>query len=242
MTKLTVVSFNTHAGLHAPAGLHGCPPYDLEQVLRDFEADVIVLQEVWQPDDDVSPVEKAAAARGDELHTVSLGRAVRTDRGPRLRLPGAGNGTVSVAVLTRHPVVSSAELPVGRVLGDPALDRRALHLGLDVDGIVVDVVAVHLTSRLPHGPPIQMRRLRTQLPDGARPAIVAGDFNLWGPGVSACLPGWRRPVRGRSWPSHRPHSQIDHVLLGSGIEMLDAAVLDDVGSDHRPIRVILDLR
>ncbi len=242
MAKLTVVSFNTHAGLHAPRDHHGCPPYDLEQVLRDFEADVIVLQEVWQPDGDVSSVEKAAAGRGDELHTVPLGRAVLGERGPRLRLPGAGNGTVSIAVLTRYPLVSSAELPVGRVLGDPALDRHALHLGLDVDGTVVDVVAVHLTSRLPHGPPIQMRRLRTQLPDGARPAIVAGDFNLWGPSVSACLPGWRRTVRGRSWPSHRPHSQIDHVLLSPGIEVLDAAVLDHVGSDHRPIRVTLDMR
>ncbi|HEX7521178.1 MAG TPA: hypothetical protein VF441_03870, partial [Acidimicrobiia bacterium] len=62
------------------------------------------------------------------------------------------------------------------------------------------------------------------------------------PAVSAMLPGWRRPVRGRSWPSHRPHSQIDHVLLGPGIEALDAGVLDDVGSDHLPIRVTLDLR
>jgi endonuclease/exonuclease/phosphatase (EEP) superfamily protein YafD len=96
-------------------------------------------------------------------------------------------------------------------------------------------------STSPYGPPTQLRRLRPQLPDDDRPAIVAGDCNFWGPGVTAFLPGWARAVRGRTWPARRPHSQIDHILVRptSRIEVLDSAVLPEVGSDHRPVRATL---
>jgi endonuclease/exonuclease/phosphatase family metal-dependent hydrolase len=46
-------------------------------------------------------------------------------------------------------------------------------------------------------------------------------------------------VRGRTWPAHRPHSQIDHVLVRDDVEVVDAAVLGEVGSDHLPLRVTL---
>jgi endonuclease/exonuclease/phosphatase (EEP) superfamily protein YafD len=32
------------------------------------------------------------------------------------------------------------------------------------------------------------------------------------------------------------------VLVRNGIEVVDAAVLDEVGSDHRPVRATLRLR
>ena len=70
-------------------------------------------------------------------------------------------------------------------------------------GRPVRLVAVHLTSRLPHGPPLQLRRLARALPPPGTPAVVAGDCNFWGPGVEALLPGWRRAVRGRTWPARR---------------------------------------
>jgi endonuclease/exonuclease/phosphatase (EEP) superfamily protein YafD len=88
---------------------------------------------------------------------------------------------------------------------------------------------------------MQLRNLRRRLPPPGQRAVIVGDFNLWGPAVSALLPGWRRAVRGRTWPAHRPHSQIDHVLVRDGVEVVDAAVLGEVGSDHRPVRVTLRL-
>ena len=100
-------------------------------------------------------------------------------------------------------------------------------------------MAVHLTSRLPHGPPLQLRRLAAAIPASDRPGILTGDCNFWGPPASALLPGWRRTVRGRTWPAHRPHSQIDHVFVRGGIEVVDAAVLPPVGSDHRAVRARL---
>jgi endonuclease/exonuclease/phosphatase family metal-dependent hydrolase len=130
-------------------------------------------------------------------------------------------------------------IPVGDVPGDPALRRCALRVALDVGGQDLDLIAVHLSSRLPYAPPMQLRNLRRRLPPPGQRAVIVGDFNLWGPAVSALLPGWRRAVRGRTWPAHRPHSQIDHVLVRHDVEVVDAAVLDEVGSDHRPVRVTL---
>jgi endonuclease/exonuclease/phosphatase family metal-dependent hydrolase len=134
-------------------------------------------------------------------------------------------------------------LPVGRVPNDHTPERAGLHVEVETPGATIDVVGIHLTSRLPYGPPIQLRRLRAQLPAPTRPAIVTGDCNFWGPGVVAYLRGWERAVRGRTWPARMPHSQIDHILVRNGpstaISVLDAEILPDVGSDHRPVRATL---
>jgi endonuclease/exonuclease/phosphatase (EEP) superfamily protein YafD len=114
-----------------------------------------------------------------------------------------------------------------------------LHLEVDVHGTPLQLIAVHLTSRLPHGPPEQLRRLVRQYHSLTGPAVLAGDCNFWGPGVERFLPGWSRAVRGRTWPAPRPHSQIDHVMVRGGVTAVDGEVLADVGSDHRPVRVRL---
>ena len=56
--------------------------------------------------------------------------------------------------------------------------------------------------------------LRRQLRTEARPdAVLAGDMNTWGPLVHLFMPGWQRAVIGRTWPSWKPHSQIDHIMV-----------------------------
>jgi endonuclease/exonuclease/phosphatase family metal-dependent hydrolase len=158
-----------------------------------------------------------------------------------MRRDHTGTGIGGLAVITRLPSRRIARLSVGTVPGDFTPERGALHLEVDVDGTTDAVVGVHLTSRLPFGPPVQMRRLAKQLPPRDRHAVVAGDHNFWGPGVSTFLPGWKRTVRGRTWPARRPHSQIDHILVRAAdrVEVLDSAVLPAVGSDHRPVRATL---
>jgi endonuclease/exonuclease/phosphatase (EEP) superfamily protein YafD len=104
----------------------------------------------------------------------------------------------------------------------------------------VHLVGLHTSSKLYFaGPVTHLRTLRPLLPSGPEPAIVAGDFNLWGPGVVRLLPGWRRAVVGRTWPAHRPHSQIDHVLVNSAVETLESEILPRFGSDHLPVKVRL---
>src|SRR6266480_968079 len=254
MSELSIVTLNLHGGMRTrristPRLRQYTPPADaassngafnVAAVLRSFDADVLVVQEVWWPDKGPAAVDVVAADRGATVHTALFGRGkvepwphyVSGRRGP-------GNGSIGIAVITRPPARLVANLPLGRAATDPGPQRYAQHLRLDVGGQDLDLIAVHVSSRLPYAPPVQLRNLRGQLPPPGQRAVIVGDFNLWGPAVSALLPGWRRAVRGRTWPSHRPHSQIDHVLVRDGVEVVDAAVLEEVGSDHRPLRVTL---
>jgi endonuclease/exonuclease/phosphatase family metal-dependent hydrolase len=254
MTELSVVTLNLHGGIRTrristPRLRQYAPPpdaassngaFDVAAALRSFDADVLVLQEVWWPDRGPAAVDLAAADRGATVHTASFGRGI-VEPWPHFvsERRGCGNGSIGIAVITRLPARLVGKLPVGRAATDPAPQRCAQHLRLDFDGLELDLVAVHLSSRLPHAPPMQLRNLRRRLPPPDRRTVIVGDFNLWGLAVTALLPGWRRAVRGRTWPAHRPHSQIDHVLVRNGFEVVDAAVLDEVGSDHRPVRVTL---
>jgi endonuclease/exonuclease/phosphatase family metal-dependent hydrolase len=242
MPELTIASFNAHAGLRAHRN-GVCEPYDLEAVLLDLEADVIVVQESWAPDGGTAAVRRVADARGAELFELRFGRA-RLEPWPHVPRDSSGHGDIGLAIISRLPSTLAGRLEVGKVAGDPTPERGGLHVVLDVGGTAVDLVGIHLTSRLPYGPPIQLRRLAAQLPAPGRPAIVAGDCNFWGPGVQAFLPGWKRTVRGRTWPARQPHSQIDHILV-RGVdrtEVLDSEVLPAVGSDHLPVRATLRVR
>ncbi len=244
MPELTVCSFNCHAGVRARQN-GACTPYDLDAVLLDLgaDADVIVVQESWTPDGGVPAVRRVADASGMHLLELRFGRA-RLEPWPHVPRDQNGHGTVGLAILSHLPMAEQGRLAVGMVPGDHTPERGGLHVALDVAGTEVDLIGVHLTSRLPYGPPIQLRRLAAQLPSpGRRPAIVAGDCNFWGPGVQTFLPGWSRTVRGRTWPASRPHSQIDHILVrsGDGVQVLDHEVLPEVGSDHRPVRATLEL-
>ena len=67
-------------------------------------------------------------------------------------------------------------------------------------------------------------------------------MNLWGPPVRAFLREWHRAVKGRTWPSENPHSQIDHILVRGAVRIASGEVLPDAGSDHRPVRAELTLR
>jgi endonuclease/exonuclease/phosphatase family metal-dependent hydrolase len=240
MPALTLASINTHYGLRPgrPAGVE----YDVTAALRTLDADVLVVQEVWRPDDGVCVVDEAARELGLAVQHLALGRATTRGRWPHFATGEDSEGTIGVAVLTNLPMCVVGPIPIGPTVGDTLRERDVLHVQLDVDGVAVHLVGVHLSSRLPHAPPLQLRRLARQVPAAGVPTIVAGDCNFWGPGVRAFFRGWRRAVRGRTWPATRPHSQIDHVLVRpADIEVLEGRVLPDVGSDHRPVRVRLQI-
>ena len=109
---------------------------------------------------------------------------------------------------------------------------------VDVDGSELAVHGTHM-SHITHLSPAQYRRLARLLPPLDRPALLAGDMNMWGPPASSFFKGWRRAVIGRTWPAHRPHSQLDHILVTPAVEVTAARVADATGSDHRPVVVTL---
>jgi len=153
-----------------------------------------------------------------------------------------GDGWWHQAVLSRLPVVAERRYPLGAVFRDPAGPRVAVGVTVVVGGRELDVVGIHTSSKVWFaGPAVHVRRLRDQLPSIDRACVLAGDFNCWGPPIDRLLPGWQRPVRGRTYPGHRPHSQIDHVLVRGPVEVLGGEVLPETPSDHRPVSVRLRL-
>ena len=230
MPELSIASFNTHYGLRPRPPR---TPFDLEAALRRLDADVIVIQELWRPDGRRGPLDDAADRLGLPVHHEVIGTATVSAQWPHFSR--RGEGTVGIGVLTKLPLRKIGTIALGPTVIDPVPERPALHVELEIDGAPLDLVAVHLTSRLLHGTMIQLGRLAKAAPRG-RAAVIAGDCNFWGPGVVAYLRGWRRAVRGRTWPSRFPHSQIDHVLVNEHITSYRGDVLPDLGSDHRPVR------
>lgn len=266
---LRVASFNVHAGIDGWGRR-----FDIAGTCRHLDADVLVLQEAWAPDDGDSMGDELASALGYTCAWYPMVRGrrglpnpeatsrwmpshdVRTEANA-LYLDGdrpvpervrrtdryreAEPGTWGLAVLTRLPVARTTTVEMGRLPGDRAR-RGALVLDVELGGTEVVVAGTHM-SHLVTGSPVQYSRLRRALDAhaGSRPAVLAGDMNLWGPPLVALLPGWRRAVKGRTWPAWRPHSHVDHVLV-RGLEIVEGGVLPDAGSDHRPVRATLRVR
>jgi len=201
---------------------------------------VLVLPESFRPDSGPGMLD-SLAARGYQIETVPMRRhqiyhSTSFGRGWR-----PAPGIWCLAVASRLPVLERRELQMGKAFHDPTGPRRALQISVDCGGRRVEVVGLHTSSKLWWAAPIvHMAHVRRELPRGPEPAVVAGDFNFWGPGVVATVRGgWKRAVRGRSWPAHRPHSQIDHILVNSAVTVLESEVLPAFGSDHRAVRARL---
>jgi endonuclease/exonuclease/phosphatase family metal-dependent hydrolase len=204
--------------------------------VRGFDADIVVVCESWREHDGTGLLDPLAAD-GYRIETLEFATLEISGERPIAATPGEGRW--ELAICSRLPVTARWELPIGYIRNDPAGERSALACTIDVGGAAIDVVAVHVSSKLwKFASARQLRRLSPQLPRG-RASVVAGDCNLWGPGVVAMLPHWKRAVRGRTYPAPRPHSQIDHVLVHDGVGIVAGEVLAATPSDHRPVRARL---
>lgn len=233
--SFTIASFNARWGRSVDD-----VPFDLGAVVRGLDADVVSLQEVWVPDGEPGSVPSLAADLGyDHVHVpLSLSRV---DPRPAItHLPDEALGTWGVVVLSRLPVLGTRVVDLGRLVERwDVADRYGVLVDVGVGDVRVCVAGVHLSFALPNSA-AQLRRLEGYLPTD-RPSVVAGDCNLWGPAASAILRRHRRAVRGRTWPAHRPHSQLDHILVSPEVQVVRGEVLGEAGSDHRPIRATLSV-
>jgi endonuclease/exonuclease/phosphatase family metal-dependent hydrolase len=259
-----VASFNVHMGVDGWGR-----PFDVVADCRELDADILILQEAWTPDDGTPGTASLVAshlgygvvaeavlaharlyapvATDTRRWAPALGQIRKTLQldHERWKAPAASRDRVAqpgrwgVAVLARVPCRDPEVLSLGKLRRDPA-SRAVVRCTTDLDG---DEVAVHGThmSHITHLSPAQYRRLARLLPPIDRPALVAGDMNMWGPPVSSFFPGWQRAVIGRTWPSHRPHSQLDHILVTPALTVVDARVSASSGSDHRPVVATLAL-
>jgi endonuclease/exonuclease/phosphatase family metal-dependent hydrolase len=266
-SPLSVATFNLHAGVDGWGR-----PFDVVAACRTIDADVLVLQETWTPDNATGIAETVGSALGYTVfeHPLARGRlaaphpkadrrwmqsfrgrrrdhALYLDREPSVdtavelprRYLDAIPGSWGIAVLSRLPLQSRGVVDLGRLEHDRAR-RLAIVVELDLDGVLLTVIGTHM-SHITNGAPKQFLRLRRAIrqvaPTG--PGILAGDMNLWGPPVAGLLPGWRRAIRRRTWPSWRPHSQVDHILIRGPLRVDDGEVFASMGSDHLPLKVRL---
>jgi endonuclease/exonuclease/phosphatase family metal-dependent hydrolase len=231
----SIAAFNAHWGI-GRFGAFRHVKYDVARVVRSFAADLVVVPEAWR-DDDGRGVLDSLSEDGYQVETIALMRLeLRHDHNLDI-VPH--EGVWELAVCSRFPVLDRREIPIGTLKSDPPGPRNALALTVDIAGTPTEVIGVHTSSKVWRLAPVRhLMTLKHGLSTNG-PQIIAGDFNFWGPPVGALFRGWQRPVRGRTYPANRPHSQIDHVLVRGGIEALGGEVLAVTPSDHRPVRARL---
>ena len=230
-----MASYNVHWGRDKT----GRRPFAIDEVCRRLDADLLVLQEAWIPDGAASDADQVAAEQGYAVTHAVMGRGVIRHRRHRFVPEAQAAGSLVVSVLSRLPVVSTRVIELLHSPLDQAPRRVAIAVAAQAEGSPFHFVGTHL-DHLTHGSPWQLRRLAAELPGPAVPAALAGDMNMWGPVLSTLLPGWRRAVRGATWPSHRPHSQIDHIMVTPAVRVHSGEVVRAGRSDHLPVGAVLD--
>ena len=232
-----MASYNVHWGYDKRGRA-----FDVVDVCRRLDADVLVLQESWLPEGETSEADRVAAEQGYVVTHATMGPGrVHGTRGgkPRLCRSELAEGMLAVTMLSRVPVITTTVIEMMRLPFDNAPRRLAVRIDVDIEGSRFAFVGTHL-DHLTHGSPIQLARLVAQLPADDQPAALAGDMNMWGPVLGRLVPGWRRVVSGRTWPNGRVHSQIDHIVVNRSVRPQSGAVLRAGRSDHLPVRAVLE--
>lgn len=227
---LTLASLNLRWSLHIAGGTIALAP-----VLRELDADVVLLQEVWQRrggQDTLAP----ARELGYAVAEIALSRrGVLATRG-FADGPAGAEGSWGLAVLSRRRLLNQDAITLGAVPLDPVGARAALRVTVAGEsGSSLSVVNVHLSHR-PYGSVLQLRRLVRVLAAAGAPLAIGGDFNMFGLVSRAVLAPLRRTVPAPSWPARRPRVGLDQIFVAPDVDVLAAAVCGEVGSDHRPVR------
>jgi len=261
---LTLATFNVHMGVDGWGR-----PFDVATECAALDADILIMQESWAPDDG-GPSTASSVAHHLGYPTVveeglahgrlfapiptasrrwsprfgQVRKTLRLDLERWRTTAGPADrasvaGQWGLALLARVPVHDVGVIQLGRLRRDPAR-RAVVSCATDLGGREVSVWGTHM-SHLSHWSPAQYRLLAKKLPAPNTAAVLAGDMNLWGPPVNSFFPAWRRAVTGRTWPAPRPHSQLDHVLITGALSVDSARVATRSGSDHRPVVVRLAL-
>jgi endonuclease/exonuclease/phosphatase family metal-dependent hydrolase len=239
VAELTLGSLNLHMG--RGTGGHDAPFYDVVMACKEVDTDVLVLQEGWVPDDADGDVLAVADALGYAVAgTFAVARASCHDQVRLVARDGPeGEGDWVVAVLSRLPIRSAEVVHVGPQLRRDPGRRAVVRAVLDVGGAPFTVIGTHMP--LLKDPVWRLApALRATLTGPDAPGALAGDMNMWGWCADRLAgPGWRRAVRGRTYPAHRPHSQTDHILVNAAVTVVSSEVVRQVMSDHRPVRARL---
>lgn len=208
----------------------------IADVLREFDADVITLQEI----------DRGVTRSGGVDQATRLGEllGMRAFFGDFMPYQG---GEYGMAVLSRLPVVRA----VNHRLPDGEEPRSALEVEVRVgdEGRALSVVGIHF-YRTPEERLAQADSLSALLQGREHPVVLAGDFNSRrGDRILRSLSGedWYvvdKEGPPETFPSDAPAREIDFVMLrpAEAFEVVEHRVIQEpVASDHTPILVVLRL-
>jgi len=156
---------------------------------------------------------------------------------------GAERGEWCVGIVTRLDVLKEDVVELSR-FGPDRARRRLVHLTLDSGHGALEAFGLH-GAHLSRGSLRQYRELASTLDAGCgsdEAAPLGGDLNAWGVVVRRMLPGWRHAGRGATWPSWRPHSQLDHLFVRGPVAVADGGAVAERESDHRPMAATIVVR
>jgi endonuclease/exonuclease/phosphatase family metal-dependent hydrolase len=264
-----VAAFNLHAGVDG----WGRPTRALD-VIKELDADVLFLPELWRGDQGVdfyddltaslslsgafAPLahgERVTTGVGDQrwqprfahfvgergLYFQEHRELTDSQRASRDQLREVEKGTWGLGLLTRLEIEDIRVVSLGR-LPREKVQRAFIVARLRERDRSFYALAVH-GAHLSHGSYLQYRRISefVNTLDASLPVLIGGDFNCWRPLLRLLLPGWTSLAFGRTWPTPRPHSQIDHVL-GRGPWTSLNSFTRDGGSDHLALVADVELR
>lgn len=228
-----VLVYNTHAGTDAK---HGSNLDRVARIVKDANADVVLLQEVDSATRRSGGVDQVARLRALTGYYGVFGRAIDYD--------GGGYG---IAILSRWPIASHTlvHLPVAE--HDSSYEARgALITNIPTPFGAIRVINTHLEAYRNSYRLEQARTLAViaaaQRDSGT--TIIGGDFNSEpGSGVIAIFDqsGWQDGFvkcgqgSGLSFPADVPVKRIDYLLFSGTTKCATAKVIQTEASDHRPV-------
>lgn len=211
MTRLRVATYNIHKGVQGLGPNRRLEIHNLGHAVEQFGADIVCLQEVRH------------------VHRREAHYFPHWPQQPQAEFlaPEGYNVVYRTNAITRHGEHGNAMLSCWPVLGHQHEDmsdhrfeqRGLLHSEVEVQGIAVHVLVVHLG--LIRGSRVRQlaqlaRFVEREIPRDA-PLVVAGDFNDWGSLVSLHLgrvglvSGSTEPLP--TFPSRLPLVQFDHIYV-----------------------------
>ncbi len=204
----------------------------ITRVLREINADVVVLQES----------DKRIGKRAGVLSIEQMRNELGYDLAD-LSIRPQSHGWHGNAILYRKATV---DVSVTKRLALPTLEPRGA-VSAQMSKPRIEVIGVHLglirRTRMK-----QLAALREHLEGAVHPVLIAGDFNAWrqDTGIADTLgDGYEMLVPGNSFHAARPVAALDRFVLKGNVGHMASHVHHSISaaraSDHLPIVIDLAL-